>query len=121
MSRKLMMCERVFVLLCCSSFLAGCTSICAIRGVSSQNLRNAQAIDKNIEALISVSDMSVKFTVNRIWVQDNVTLIDNLLNERRSYKQASDPGKTLRTKLDDEAKRLMAVTEEALYRGIKVN
>jgi len=80
--------------------------------VSSQNLRNAQAIDKNIEALISVSDMSVKFTVNRIWVQDNVTLIDNLLNERRSYKQASDPGKTLRTKIDDEAKRLIEILNE---------
>ena len=87
-----------------ASILAGCTSISAIKGLSDQNLRNARAINANIGTLISVSDMSIKYTVDSLWFDANKKVVLVLVNNRRNYITPSGDGDS--SKIEREAQDL---------------
>ena len=66
-------------------FFSGCTSISAIKGLSSQNLRNAHAMSENIGTLLTISDVSLKYSVNSLLVDANKKIVLNTTKTRRDY------------------------------------
>jgi hypothetical protein len=99
--------KNILIILAFVIIFSGCTSISAIEGLSAQNLRNAYAINTNISTLILVSDMSIKYTVNSLWVDANRKIILELAKNRRQYITQAGNGDS--TKIKKDAKKLREV------------
>ena len=80
----------------------GCTSISTIKGLSAQNLRNARAINANMGTLLSISEVSIKYSVNSLWVDANKEIVLALVKKRGDYITPSGDGDA--AKIEQEAK-----------------
>jgi len=82
----------------------GCTSISTIKGLSAQNLRNARAINANMGTLLSISDVSIRYAVNSLWVDANKKIVLALVKKRGNYITPSGDGDA--AQIEQEAKDL---------------